>query len=98
AVVIGVVGTTQASMSANRGLVAAYGFDEGSGSAVVDVSGSGNDGSIVNATRTTDGVFGSALSFDGSSSRVVVPDSASLHLGSEMTLEAWVKPSTVSDA
>ncbi len=84
-------------MSATRVLVAAYGFEEGSGTTVVDVSGSGNDGSIVNATRTSDGVYGSALSFDGSSARVIVPDSASLHLANDMTLEAWVKPSTVSN-
>jgi hypothetical protein len=28
---------------------------------------------------------------------VIVPDSASLHLANDMTLEAWVKPSTVSN-
>ena len=35
------------------GPVAAYGFEEGSGSAVTDVSGYGNDGTIVRATWTT---------------------------------------------
>ena len=96
--VAGVVPATPASMSASPGLVAAYGFEEGSGTTVVDSSGSGNDGSIVNAARTSAGVFGSALNFDGSSARVIVPDSASLHLANAMTLEAWVKPSTVTNA
>ena len=97
---LGVAGFPSAplSTSANGILVAAYGFDEGSGATVADVSGSGNDGSIVNAARTSDGLYGGALSFDGSSARVLVPDSASLHLGSDMTLEAWVKPSTAGAA
>ena len=43
-------------------------------------------------------MYGSALSFDGSSARVIVQDSASLHLANAMTLEAWVKPSVVSNA
>ena len=47
---------TPETMSATRGLVAAYGFEEGSGTTVVDSSGSGNDGSIVGATRTSAGV------------------------------------------
>ena len=42
------------------------------------------------------GKFGGALQFNGTSSRVTIPDSASLHLSSGMTLEAWVNPSTVN--
>jgi len=33
--------------------------------------------------------------FDGTSGKVTIPDSASLRLSTAMTLEAWVKPSTV---
>ena len=44
------------------------------------------------------GKFGGALSFNGTNARVDVPDAASLHLTTGMTLEAWVKPSTVSSA
>ena len=95
AAVIGVAGLVPApvSMSATPGLVAAYGFGEGSGTVVADASGGGNDGSIAKAAWSSAGVYGSALSFDGSSARVIVPDSASLHLADAMTLEAWVKPS-----
>ncbi len=39
---------------------------------------------------------GSALVFNGTNARVNVPDSASLHLTSAMTLEAWVNPSVVT--
>jgi hypothetical protein len=73
-------------------LVAAYAFDEGSGSSVADVSGNGNAGTVQGATWTTTGKFGKALSFNGSSSRVQVADSTSLDLASGATVEAWVYP------
>ena len=47
------------------GLVAAYSFNEGSGSTFGDSSGTGNNGSLFQATWTT-GKYGTALSFDGS--------------------------------
>ena len=78
------------------GLVAAYGFNEGTGTTVADASGNGNGGSIVNATWTASGKYGGALSFNGTNSRVDIPNSASLQLSSGMTLEAWVDPSTTS--
>ena len=78
------------------GLVAAYGFDEGSGTTVTDASGNGNNGTITNATWATSGKYGKALQFNGTSSLVTIPDSASLHLTTGMTLEAWVNPSTVN--
>ena len=84
--------------AAPAGVVAAYGFDEGSGSTVTDTSGNGNNGTIANTTWATSGEFGKALQFNGSSSVVTIPDSASLHLSSGMTLEAWVNPSTVDSA
>ena len=80
------------------GLVAYYSFDQGSGTTVTDVSGNNNTGSIVGATWTTSGKFNGALSFDGTNQRVDIPNTASLQLSSAMTLEAWVKPSTVSNA
>ena len=84
--------------TAPSGLVAAYGFDEGSGTTVSDASGNGNNGTITNATWSTSGKYGEALQFNGSSSLVTIPDAASLHLSTGMTLEAWVNPSTVNSA
>src|SRR5262249_23644371 len=49
-----------------------------------------------NATWTSAGKYGSALSFNGTNARVNIPDAASLHLTTAMTLEAWVNPSAVS--
>jgi hypothetical protein len=77
------------------GLVAAYAFNEGSGSLVVDASGRGNAGTTTNTSWLAAGKFGGALSFDGTSSWVTVPDAGSLDLTTGMTLEAWVKPSAL---
>ncbi len=77
------------------GLVAAYGFNEGTGTTVADSSGNNNNGTLSNATWATAGKFGKALSFNGTTAFVSIPDSTSLHLTSGMTLEAWVDPTTL---
>jgi len=77
-------------------LVAAYSFNEGTGATVVDGSGNGNTGTIVNAAWTATGKFGSALIFNGGNARITIPDSVSLHLSTGMTLEAWVNPTAVT--
>ena len=90
------VAPSRQATAATPGLVAAYGFDEGSGTSVTDASGNGNNGTISNATWAATGKYGKALQFNGSSATVNIPDSASLHLTTGMTLEAWVNPSTVN--
>ena len=65
---------------------------------MADLSGNGNDGTVVNTSWATSGKYGNALSFNGTSSRVTVPNSASLQLSSGMTLEAWVNPTGVASA
>jgi hypothetical protein len=87
--------TTAACDSQVAGLVAAYGFEEGGGVSVSDSSASGNGGTIVGASWDLAGKFGEALSFDGSGDFVSISDSASLHLSTGMTLEAWVKPTVL---
>ncbi|HEY3319275.1 MAG TPA: MBG domain-containing protein [Planctomycetota bacterium] len=48
------------------GLLAHWTFDEGSGTTVVDSSGNGHDGTLMNGTARTTGIIGSgALYFDG---------------------------------
>jgi hypothetical protein len=74
------------------GLVAAYSFNAGSGQTAADASGTGNTGTIVNATWGAAGRYGAALSFAGTGS-VTVADAPSLDLARGMTLEAWVRPS-----
>jgi chitodextrinase len=76
----------------NSGIVAAWGFSEGSGTTTTDASGNGNVGTITGATWSTQGRYGNALSFNGSGNIVRVASSASLNLTTGMTLSAWVRP------
>ena len=72
--VVGSVAFAHAQVSILR---AAYTFDEGRGTAVVDVSGNRNRGTLSNTIWTV-GQLGTALVFNGSTSRVSIADSASL--------------------
>jgi hypothetical protein len=76
------------------GLVAAWGFDESSGTSALDSSGLGNGGTLSGPTRTV-GRFGGGLQFDGLNDWVTVGDANSLDLTNAMTLEAWVRPSAL---
>jgi hypothetical protein len=89
---------TATTLTTIAGLVAAYSFDEGTGTTVNDLSGNGNAGTVVNATWTTSGKYGNALVFNGTNALVTIPNAAALQLTSGMTLEAWVNPSAVKDA
>jgi hypothetical protein len=78
------------------GLVAAYGFEETTGTGVTDSSGRGNAGTLVGGTgRSATGRIGRGLTFDGVNDYVNVPDANSLDLTTGMTLEAWVNPTAL---
>lgn len=83
--------TVQPSPTSSAGLVAAYRFNEGSGTVLTDHSGNNNHGTITGAVFAS-GFAGQALSFDGVNDMVTIADSNSLDLTSGMTLEAWVRP------
>lgn len=73
--------------------VALWHMNESSGQ-MIDSSGSGNNGTLVNVTRVSPGFNGSgrAYSFNGTSSQVRVPNSSSLNPGSQnITMTAHVK-------
>jgi cell division septation protein DedD len=75
------------------GLVAAYSFNEGAGITVNDASGNRHTGTLQgDASWTSTGKYGSAISFNGTSSLVSVANSPLLQLRTAMTLEAWVRP------
>ncbi len=89
------VTVTVSNTAAPSGLVAAYGFEETSGTTVNDSSPAKNNGTAVGGPLSTAaGRFGRALSFDGVNDKVEVPDSASLELTNALTVEAWVQPKT----
>jgi len=70
--------------------------DEGSGGTAYDASGKGNNGAI-NGAAWIDGKYGKALSFDGVNDYVDCGSGASLNILGDITIEAWVKPDTVTD-
>ena len=84
----------QDSAVRESGLVAHWKFDEGSGTAASDSSGSGNAGALTNGPLWTDGRIGKGLFFDGVDDHVRVADSNSLDVSSSFTLSAWVNPAS----
>jgi hypothetical protein len=83
-------------MAVTSGLVAAYGFEEGSGTSAADASGKGHTATVAGASWAAQGRFGKALQFDGVDDRVSVADSNALDLASRFTLAAWVNPSILT--
>jgi hypothetical protein len=84
--------TVTVNNTAATGLVAAYAFNEGTGTSTADSSGNGLTGTAANTSWSASGKFGKALSFNGVNSWVTVNDAAALDLTGGLTLEAWVNP------
>src|SRR5262249_3622588 len=93
----GVTVPVKLAATSTTGLVGAWSFNAGSGPTVTDSSGNGNNGTISGATWTTSGKYGSALLFNGVSDWVTVNDANTLDLTNALTMEAWVKPSSLSN-
>lgn len=80
------------TLAAVSGLVAAYGFEEGTGTTTADRSGNNLTGTLQGAAWTAQGRFGNALTFNGTSSAVSIADAPAIDLTAAMTLMAWVYP------
>jgi hypothetical protein len=91
-----VVNVTVSNAATGAGPSAAYGFSEGAGTTVADLSSNGNAGTLTGATWTAAGKYGNALSFDGVGDKVTVADSATLDVAGDFTLSAWIYPSSLS--
>jgi hypothetical protein len=77
--------------------IAAYGFEETTGTTVTDATGRAHTGTISGATRTASGRNGRAVSFDGINDWITIADANDLDLTTGMTLEAWVNPTNTSN-
>ena len=84
---------TAPQAGAASGLAGSWPLDEGSGSVVHDFSGHGNNGTISGGAQWTPGFSGTALSFDGTTGRVRIPDGASLEPTTQVTVTAWLRAS-----
>jgi glycerophosphoryl diester phosphodiesterase len=74
----------------NSGLVAHWDFDEGSGNSLIDVTGNNNNG-VINNSSYIAGKDSTCLSFNGTSSYVILPQSNSLDVsGDAVSISAWV--------
>jgi hypothetical protein len=82
---------------ANSNLVAAFGFNENTGTTANDNSGNNNTGTLTNGPLWSgSGKYGAAVLFDGTNDFVNINDANNLDLSGGMTIEAWVNPSNLS--
>ena len=83
-----------AAAAQSSGPIAAYSFENGSGTTLSDVSGNGNTMSLTNGPTWVAGRHGTALSFDGSNDRAIALSyNSALNLaGRSFTLSAWINP------
>ncbi|OIN98565.1 hypothetical protein AUJ67_08285 [Candidatus Desantisbacteria bacterium CG1_02_49_89] len=78
--------------AAEKGLVAYWSFDEGSGKTSADLSGNKHDAAINGATWSKEGI-GYCLSFDGTTSIVDVKNAKDLGLTKAGTVMFWMRAS-----
>src|SRR5262245_7756671 len=74
------------------GVVAAYSFQEGTGTTTADSSGNNITGTLANGTAWTTGSVGNGLSFDGINDFVNLGNPPRLRLTGGMTISAWIRP------
>jgi chitodextrinase len=83
---------TATTPAATGGLLAAYAFNEASGSSAGDASGGGLTGTLTNGAGWGVGRNSGGLSLDGSNDYVELGNPAALQLTGSMTVSAWVNP------
>ncbi len=81
--------------SLDDGLVAHWSLNEGSGSLINDLTGSGHSG-VINGPVWAEGIDGDCLHFDGTQDLVTIDDSPDFNVEST-TISAWVKFESFGD-
>jgi len=74
-----------------RGLAGYWSFDEGGGQTAFDASGNGNDGTLVNGPKWTQGKNGGALQFDGKDDYVKVGNNNIQGNENIISIETWFR-------
>jgi hypothetical protein len=100
-----VLGSLEIKVLAQNGLVGWWQFEDPSGTTtVLDSSGSGNNGTLINGAVETAGVVNGAVQLNGTTQYVQIPDTGSscnLDVSPEwagITLAAWIYPTTANSA
>ena len=76
---------------------ALFKLNETSGTSVADSSSNGNNGTTTGSPSWGTGNLNNSLTLNGTTQHITVPDSASMSLGSQQTIEGWIKPSATFD-
>jgi Concanavalin A-like lectin/glucanases superfamily len=85
---------TEATASASSGPVGQWRLDEGAGIVATDSSGFGDNGALFGGARWANGPNGgSALTFDGATGRVQVPNAPELEPSAAVSVSAWIERS-----
>mgnify|MGYP003394091848 CR=1 FL=1 len=79
------------------GLVGYWRLNESSGTTTADASGYGNTGTLIASPTWTGGKIGNALSLDGSSQYVNVPDNSNISITSG-TIAFWVNAASTNNS
>ena len=89
---IATIGIAPSSRAAAAGSdpVAAYAFDDGTGTSAADASGHSLTGTLVNGPTWATGKYGSALSFDGVDDHVDLGNPSALQITGSMTISGWI--------
>lgn len=77
------------------GLVVYFGFEDGDGETVTDLSGNGQEGMLEGDTSWTDGKYGKGLNFDGKNGLVRVFHSHQFLFTDGITVCAWIRPTLI---
>ncbi len=81
------------SYSPDGNTAALYHMDEGSGATLGDTSGNGNNATTVGAPSFVDTNLNKGLALNGSNQYASAPDSPSLSMTGQQSVEGWIKPS-----
>ncbi len=82
-------GVVTRKMVSSQGLLGYWPMNEGVGTVVTDMSGSGNHGAFISTPLWSTGKLGPALDFDGSDDGLLLPMSINSVTQGSMTVSAW---------
>ncbi len=83
-----------AAEATSSGLIGHWTLDTITSGVVSDSSGQGNNGVIVGDPIATTGRINTALQFSGNGDRIVVSDRAELDFSNQLTIAAWISPTS----